>query len=201
MIVVIDNYDSFVYNLVQALGMLGCDLQVFRNDCISVEEIANLSPAGIVVSPGPCGPEQAGISLEVIRQFAPRNIPILGVCLGHQVIGQAFGAQVVRASRPMHGKTSLVYHDGKSIYQGLNNPTTATRYHSLCLQPASIPAELLVTAWTEDGEIMGVRHRHYAVEGVQFHPESILTQQGMTLMKNFVALVYGSGKEYVNGGG
>lgn len=183
----IDNYDSFTYNLVQYLGELGQDMKVFRNDKITVREIEALVPERIVISPGPCTPKEAGISIEVIRQFAGR-IPILGVCLGHQSIGEAFGGDVVRAPYLMHGKTSMIHHDGKTIFEGLPNPFEATRYHSLIIKRETFPPVLEISAWTEDGVIMGVRHKHFAVEGVQFHPESILTSVGKDLLKNFLRL-------------
>ena len=190
MLLMIDNYDSFTYNLVQYLGELGAEVRVYRNDAITVEEIEALAPERIVVSPGPCTPDQAGISVAAIRRFAGR-IPLLGVCLGHQAIGQAFGAKVVHAREVMHGKTSPVYHQGVGVFRGLDNPFEATRYHSLVLDPASLPECLEVTAWTEgkDGnldEVMGLRHTEYAVEGVQFHPESILTRHGHDLLRNFL---------------
>jgi anthranilate synthase/aminodeoxychorismate synthase-like glutamine amidotransferase len=183
----IDNYDSFTYNLVQYLGELGEELEVFRNDKISIREIERMSPEGIVISPGPCTPKEAGISVETIRHFAGR-IPILGVCLGHQSIGEAFGGEVVRAPYLMHGKTSMVHHDGKTIFDGLLNPFEATRYHSLIVRRETLPAVLEVSAWTEDGLIMGLRHRQYIVEGIQFHPESILTSAGKDLLRNFLKL-------------
>jgi anthranilate synthase/aminodeoxychorismate synthase-like glutamine amidotransferase len=184
---VIDNYDSFTYNLVQYLGELGCDLRVFRNDEITVNEAMALAPDRVLVSPGPCTPNEAGVSLDVITAFAGR-VPVLGVCLGHQAIGQAFGGRVVRARRVMHGKTSKVFHDERGLFAGLPNPFEATRYHSLVIEPESMPECLEVTAKTWDDEIMGVRHRELAVEGVQFHPESIMTERGMEMMRNFVAL-------------
>jgi len=183
----IDNYDSFTYNLVQYLGELGQDMKVFRNDKITVREIETLGPERIVISPGPCTPKEAGISIEVIRHFAGR-IPILGVCLGHQSIGEAFGGDVVRAPYLMHGKTSMIRHDGRTIFEGLPNPFEATRYHSLIIKRETFPPVLEISAWTEDGVIMGVRHKHFAVEGVQFHPESILTVVGKDLLKNFLRL-------------
>jgi anthranilate synthase/aminodeoxychorismate synthase-like glutamine amidotransferase len=183
----IDNYDSFTYNLVQYLGELGQDMKVFRNDKITVREIEALGPERIVISPGPCTPKEAGISIEVIRHFAGR-VPILGVCLGHQSIGEAFGGDVVRAPYLMHGKTSMIRHDGKTIFEGLPNPFEATRYHSLIIKRETFPPVLEISAWTEDGVIMGVRHKHFAVEGVQFHPESILTTVGKDLLKNFLRL-------------
>ena len=190
MLLMIDNYDSFTYNLVQYLGELGAEVRVYRNDAITVEEIEALAPERIVISPGPCTPDQAGISVAAIRRFAGR-IPLLGVCLGHQAIGQAFGAKVVHAREVMHGKTSPVYHTGVGVFRGLDNPFEATRYHSLVLDPASLPECLEVTAWTEDedgklDEVMGLRHTEYAVEGVQFHPESILTRYGHDLLRNFL---------------
>jgi anthranilate synthase component 2/para-aminobenzoate synthetase component 2 len=181
----IDNYDSFVYNLVQYLQELGQQVRVFRNDRVTLEEMEALSPSHIVISPGPCTPDEAGISLAAIKHFAGR-IPILGVCLGHQAIGQAFGGRVVRAGRPMHGKTSLVYHDGTGIYRGLPNPFAAARYHSLLVERETLPDCLTITAQTGQGEIMGLRHREYSVEGVQFHPESILTMVGKKLLANFL---------------
>lgn len=185
MLLVIDNYDSFTYNLVQYLGELGAELQVYRNDQITLSEIERIGPSKIVVSPGPCTPKEAGISVEVIRTFGAR-IPILGVCLGHQAIGEAFGGEVVRAPRLMHGKTSMIRHDGRTVYEGLPNPFEATRYHSLIIRRESLPDALEITSWTEEGEIMGVRHKTDPVEGVQFHPESILTRVGKELLKNFL---------------
>ena len=187
MVLVIDNYDSFTYNLVQYLAEIGAALKVYRNDAITLFEIAALKPSHIVLSPGPCTPNEAGVCLAVIERFAGQ-IPILGVCLGHQAIGQAFGGRVVRAGRLMHGKTSPIHHDGRTIFQGIPSPFTATRYHSLIVDPASLPPVLEVSAWTEEGEIMGVRHREYPVEGVQFHPESILTEYGKELLRNFLGL-------------
>ena len=186
MLLMIDNYDSFTYNLVQYLGELGEQVKVIRNDELTVDEIERLGAARIVLSPGPCTPNEAGVSLEVIRRFAGRT-PILGVCLGHQAIGQAFGGKVVRAKQLMHGKVSRIHHSGQGVFSGLPTPYEATRYHSLAIERASCPKELEVTAWTEDGEIMGVRHATLAVEGVQFHPESILTQHGHALLKNFIS--------------
>jgi anthranilate synthase/aminodeoxychorismate synthase-like glutamine amidotransferase len=185
MILVIDNYDSFTYNLVQYLGELGGEPHVVRNDAIDAGGVAALRPDAIVISPGPGTPDQAGVSLEVIRRLG-EHTPILGVCLGHQAIGQAFGATVARARTQMHGKTSEVRHDGQGLFAGLSNPFTATRYHSLVILPDSVPADLEVTAWAEDGEIMGVRHRTLPVQGVQFHPESILTLEGKRLLGNFL---------------
>ncbi len=187
MILVIDNYDSFTFNLVQYLGEMGREIKVYRNDAITLKEIEAMIPTAIILSPGPCTPNEAGICLDLVASFSGR-IPILGVCLGHQAIGQAFGGEVVRACRLMHGKTSLVYHDGRTIYKDLQNPFEATRYHSLILRRESLPACLEITAETDRGEIMGVRHRELFVEGVQFHPESILTREGKRLLKNFVAL-------------
>lgn len=195
MILVIDNYDSFTYNLVQYLGELGAELpvaanvQVYRNDKISLEEVKQLQPTGVVISPGPGRPDDAGISLELIRQLGP-TLPILGVCLGHQSIGQVFGGNIVRAPELMHGKTSLVHHTGVGVFRGLENPFTATRYHSLVIERQTCPDELEVTAWVEDGTIMGVRHRNYRhIEGVQFHPESILTSSGKQILRNFLVMV------------
>ncbi|XOV87216.1 MAG: anthranilate synthase component II [Pseudomonadota bacterium] len=189
MILMIDNYDSFTYNLVHYLGELGEDVTVFRNDKVSLAQIAELQPAGIVISPGPCTPNEAGISMAAISRFAG-SIPILGVCLGHQCIGQVYGGRIVKAKRVMHGKTSPVSHGGTGVFAGLPPMFTATRYHSLVIEPASLPACLEVTAWTLDSdgeqEIMGVRHRELAVEGVQFHPESILTEHGHLLLQNFI---------------
>jgi anthranilate synthase/aminodeoxychorismate synthase-like glutamine amidotransferase len=185
MILVIDNYDSFTYNLVQYLGELGAELRVVRNDAIDTDGVAALAPERIVISPGPGTPDDAGVSLSLIRRLGERT-PILGVCLGHQAIGQAFGGAVARAKAQMHGKTSDVRHDGRGVFAGLSNPLTATRYHSLVILPHTVPADLEVTAWAEDGEIMGVRHRHWPVEGVQFHPESILTVEGKRLLGNFL---------------
>lgn len=186
MIIMIDNYDSFTYNLVQYVGELGEELQVYRNDKITIAQIEQLAPDYLMISPGPCTPNEAGISMEVIRQFAGK-IPILGVCLGHQSIGQVFGGKVIRAERLMHGKTSPVHHDGRTIFQGIPSPFTAARYHSLIVEAATLPDELEVSARTAEGEIMALRHRQYAIEGVQFHPESIITEHGKQLLKNFLA--------------
>ena len=185
MILVIDNYDSFTYNLVQYLGELGADLQVVRNDAVDMEAVAAMKPERVVISPGPGTPDDAGISLELIRTLGPTT-PILGVCLGHQAIGQAFGGTVARAGVQMHGKTSQIRHDGRGVFTDLPNPFTATRYHSLVVVRDSVPDELEVTAWAEDGEIMGLRHRRHPIEGVQFHPESILTLEGKSLLRNFL---------------
>ncbi len=187
MILVIDNYDSFTYNLVQYLGELGEDPRVFRNDAVTVEEIGALRPEAIVISPGPCTPSEAGVSAPAIAALAGR-IPILGVCLGHQCIGAACGAPVIRGRAPVHGKTSKVFHDGRTIFQGLPSPLVGTRYHSLIIDEAGLPAALEVSARTEDGVIMGVRHRTALLEGVQFHPESVLTEHGHALLRNFLAL-------------
>lgn len=184
-ILIIDNYDSFTYNLVQYLGELGADLDVVRNDRVTVAEIAASAPAKIVLSPGPCTPDEAGITLEVIRTFAGR-IPLLGVCLGHQAIGQAFGGRVVRAPYLMHGKTSRILHDGRTLFTGIENPFVATRYHSLIIERETLPAELEISATTSDGLIMAVRHRRFNCEGVQFHPESIMTGEGRKLLQNFL---------------
>ncbi len=185
MILMIDNYDSFTYNLVQALAALGKEIVVYRNDQISIDEIEKLKPACIVISPGPGTPSKAGISVELIKRFASK-IPILGVCLGHQAIAEAFGGKIVRAPRIMHGKTSLIYHDGKSIYKGLPNPFEAVRYHSLIVEKKSLPSCFEISAWTDMDEIMGIRHKEYPVEGVQFHPESIMTKKGNDILRNFV---------------
>ncbi len=187
MLLMIDNYDSFTYNLVQYLGELGQDLKVYRNNKITIADIEKMSPGRIVISPGPCTPKEAGISIDVIKHFAGK-IPILGVCLGHQSIGDAFGGHVIRAPYLMHGKTSMIYHDGKTIFTGLPNPFEATRYHSLVIKRETLPVVLEVTAWTDDGVIMGVRHKQHKVEGVQFHPESILTTVGKDLLRNFLKL-------------
>ncbi len=184
MLLMIDNYDSFTYNLVQYLGELGEEVVVYRNDEITLEQIAALKPDRIVVSPGPCTPNEAGVSVPLIKQFAGK-IPILGVCLGHQSIGQAFGGKIIHAQQLMHGKTSPIHHHGDGVFSGLPNPYRATRYHSLVIERASLPDCLAVTAWTDDGEIMGVRHKTLGVEGVQFHPESILTEHGHALLQNF----------------
>jgi anthranilate synthase/aminodeoxychorismate synthase-like glutamine amidotransferase len=186
MLLVIDNYDSFTYNLVQYLGELGQDVRVVRNDEITAGEIAALAPSHIVISPGPCTPNEAGISLDTIKQYAGK-IPILGVCLGHQSIGQAFGGNVVRARRVMHGKTSPILHEGRGVFAGLPSPFEATRYHSLLVERDSLPDCLEITARTDEGEIMGLRHKTHAVEGVQFHPESFLTTVGKDLLRNFLA--------------
>jgi anthranilate synthase/aminodeoxychorismate synthase-like glutamine amidotransferase len=190
MILMIDNYDSFTYNLVQYLGEMGEELMVRRNDRITMADIVRLSPDWIVISPGPCTPNEAGISLSLVRDLAGK-IPILGVCLGHQTIAQAFGGRVVRAKQPMHGKTSEIQHDSKTIFQGIPQSFRATRYHSLVVDRGSLPDELEVSAWTEGGEIMAIRHRNYLVEGVQFHPEAILTEYGKELLTNFNKLAMG----------
>jgi anthranilate synthase component 2 len=187
MLLMIDNYDSFTYNLVQYLRELGEEVEVYRNDKISLDEIEKLSPARLVVSPGPCTPNDAGISVDVIKHFAGK-LPILGVCLGHQSIGQAFGGKVVRADRLMHGKTSPVFHDNRELFVGLPDPFDATRYHSLLVERSSLPECLEITAWTAEGEIMGMRHRDLPVWGMQFHPESILTVSGMDMLKNFLEM-------------
>ncbi|TJY38547.1 aminodeoxychorismate/anthranilate synthase component II [Cohnella pontilimi] len=186
MILVIDNYDSFTYNLVQYLGELGEEVVVRRNDEIELEGIAELAPDHILISPGPCTPNEAGISLALIERFKGK-IPIMGVCLGHQSIGQAFGGEVVRAEKLMHGKTSEIRHDGRTLFEGLPSPFTATRYHSLIVKRDTLPDSLEVTAESEDGEIMGLRHKQYNVEGVQFHPESIMTEDGLRILRNFLA--------------
>jgi anthranilate synthase component II len=185
MLLMIDNYDSFTYNLVQYLGELGADVHVHRNDAVTLEQVAAWEPESIVISPGPCTPNEAGICVPLIRRFAGK-IPILGVCLGHQAIGQAFGGRIGRAKRVMHGKVSPVEHDGRGVFAGLPSPLTATRYHSLAIEPATMPDCLEVTATADDGEVMGVRHRELAVEGVQFHPEAILTEHGHALLRNFL---------------
>jgi len=185
MLLMIDNYDSFTYNLVQYLGELGADVKVVRNDEVTVEQVEAMHPDRIVISPGPCSPNEAGISLGVIERLGNR-VPILGVCLGHQAIGQAYGGKVVHAKTLMHGKTSPIRHSGRGVFSGLPSPFTATRYHSLAVERESLPGALEVTAWTEDGEIMGLVHRDFHVEGVQFHPESILTGHGHAMLKNFL---------------
>jgi anthranilate synthase/aminodeoxychorismate synthase-like glutamine amidotransferase len=187
MILLIDNYDSFTYNLVQRLGEIdpNIELRVMRNDQVTIAEIEAAQPSHLIISPGPCTPAEAGISNEVVRRFAP-TVPLLGVCLGHQCIGDALGGRIVRAGRIMHGKTSWIHHDGKGIYRGIVNPFEATRYHSLVIEPGSLPAELEVVAWTDQNEIMGVRHKEYPLEGVQYHPESFLTVEGINLLKNFL---------------
>lgn len=187
MILLLDNYDSFTYNLAQYLGQLGCEVEVRRNDKISLDEIARRRPERIVISPGPCTPAEAGISVELIQRFAGK-MPILGVCLGHQAIGAAFGGKIIRAPKLFHGKTSEIHHDGKGVFRALPNPFTATRYHSLIVERKSLPRDLEISAETSDGIIMGLRHRKFPVEGVQFHPESVLTAPGMQLLKNFLSL-------------
>jgi len=189
MIVLIDNYDSFTYNLVQRLGELDAqaDLRVFRNDKVTVAEIEALGPSHIIVSPGPCTPREGGVSNDVIRHFAGK-VPILGVCLGHQCIGFVFGADVVRHDRLMHGKTSMIHHDGRTIFEGIANPFEATRYHSLIVRRESLPSEFEVSAWTDADEVMGLRHRRWPLEGVQFHPESFLTVEGPKILKNFIRI-------------
>jgi len=191
-LVMIDNYDSFTYNLVQYLGELGCDVRVFRNDAIRVDELAEMKPEQIVLSPGPCTPNEAGVSVETIKRLSG-SVPILGVCLGHQSIGAAYGGDIVRAARIMHGKTSPIRHDGKTVFRDAPDPFDATRYHSLVIDRSSLPSCLEVSAWTEEGEIMGVRHREYLLEGIQFHPESILTLEGKRLLNNFLDLSRGAG--------
>ncbi|MDF2720238.1 MAG: anthranilate synthase component [Paenibacillus sp.] len=192
MILVIDNYDSFTYNLVQYLGEIGQEVLVRRNDQIDLNGIESLKPDHILISPGPCTPNEAGISLALIDHFKGK-IPILGVCLGHQSIGQVFGGEVIRAEKLMHGKTSDIYHDGKTIFEGIPSPYTATRYHSLIVRRESLPDCLEISAETKDGEIMGLRHKEYPIEGVQFHPESIITDHGLKLLRNFVAITSASG--------
>jgi anthranilate synthase component 2 len=187
MVFVLDNYDSFTYNLVQYMGELGAEMTVRRNDELTVDEVEALEPERILLSPGPCTPQEAGISIDLVRHFAGK-IPMLGVCLGHQAIGAAFGGDVVRARQLMHGKTSEVSHDGKTIFSGIQSPMTCTRYHSLIVAEKGLPAELEITARSADGTIMGLRHREHAVEGVQFHPESVLTHDGKRLIKNFLEL-------------
>ena len=187
MIIIIDNYDSFTYNLVQQIGAFGERMEVYRNDKVSIEEIEDKMPDHIIISPGPCTPKEAGISNDIIKNFSGK-IPILGVCLGHQCIAYTYGADVVRARRLMHGKTSMIKHDGKTIYKGLSNPFVATRYHSLIVKEDTLPDFLEVTARADDDEIMGIRHKEYPLEGVQFHPESFLTEEGPRLLKNFLAL-------------
>lgn len=185
MLLMIDNYDSFTYNLVQYFSELGEKVAVYRNDEITLDKIAQLNPERIVISPGPCTPNEAGVSLAVINQFS-HNIPVLGVCLGHQSIGQAFGGRVVHAKQLMHGKTSPILHHNTGVFRGLPNPFTATRYHSLVVERATLPDCLEITAWTEDGEIMGIRHKTLAIEGIQFHPESILSEHGHQMLENFL---------------
>ena len=187
MILMIDNYDSFTYNLVQYLGEMGQTLKVFRNDETTVERIKKMKPSRIVISPGPGGPRDAGISMEVIKKLGPR-IPVLGVCLGHQCIGEAFGGRVKGARRLMHGKTSQIFHDGKGLFKNIDNPFVATRYHSLIVERKGLPKDLEITAQTKEKEIMGLRHRQYPIYGVQFHPESILTQAGKAILRNFLNL-------------
>lgn len=187
MLLMIDNYDSFTYNLVQYFGELGAAPRVFLNDQITIEKIKQLNPDQIVISPGPCTPKEAGISNQVIRTFSG-SIPILGVCLGHQCIGDALGGKIIRAKRIMHGKTSPVLHDNQAIFKNIPNPFAATRYHSLLIERKSIPSELIISAWTKEGEVMGVRHRHHPTWGVQFHPESIMTQSGKEILANFLRL-------------
>jgi len=187
MILVIDNYDSFTYNLVQYLGELGAEVHVVRNDKLTIEDIERLAPDQLLISPGPCTPKEAGISVEAIKRYAGK-LPLFGVCLGHQSLAYAFGGQIVRAERLMHGKTSMVHHDGKTIFQGLPNPFEATRYHSLIVKRETLPTDFEISAETVEGEIMGLRHRPTGAEGVQFHPESILTTAGMDLLRNFLAI-------------
>lgn len=187
MLLMIDNYDSFTYNLVQYLGELGEDIRVFRNDKISIPEIEKLNPDKIVISPGPCTPNEAGISIDVVRHFAGKT-PLLGVCLGHQAVGAAFGAEIVNAPRLMHGKTSMIHHDGKTVFKDLPNPFEATRYHSLIIKKETLSKDFEITAWTDQDEIMGIRHKKFLLEGVQFHPESILTKAGKDLLRNFLNL-------------
>jgi len=185
MLLMVDNYDSFTYNLVQYLGELGEEIVVKRNDCVTLKEIENMTPDRIVISPGPCTPKEAGISVELVQKFAGK-IPIIGVCLGHQSIGAAFGAEIVRADKLMHGKTSMIHHDGKTVFSNIDNPFVATRYHSLIIKKDTLPDEFEVSAWTDDGTIMGIRHKEYVLEGLQFHPESILTDAGKKILRNFI---------------
>ncbi len=185
MILMLDNYDSFTYNLVHYLGELGEDVEVYRNDKITVEQIEQADPEIIMISPGPCTPKEAGISIDLVNRFKG-NKPIFGVCLGHQSIAQAFGAKIVKAKKLLHGKTSEIFHDGKGIYKGIENPFVATRYHSLIIEKKTLPKEFEISAWTKQDEIMGIRHRKYQIEGVQFHPESILTIRGKDLLKNYL---------------
>ena len=187
MLLILDNYDSFTYNLVQYFGELGAEMKIFRNDALTVEDVKKLAPERICISPGPCTPNEAGISLELIRELGATT-PILGVCLGHQSIGQVYGGDVVRADRLMHGKTSPIHHNGSSVFKGLPSPFEATRYHSLIVKRDTLPDCLEITAWTEEGEIMGLRHKEHPVHGVQFHPESILTEHGKQMLENFLAL-------------
>jgi len=187
MLLMIDNYDSFTYNLVQYFGELGADIQVYRNDKITIEEIEHLNPERLVISPGPCTPKEAGVSVKVIRHFAGK-LPLLGVCLGHQSLAYAFGGEIIRAERLMHGKTSMVHHDGQTIFNGLPNPFEATRYYSLIVNRETLPGDFEISAMTDEGEIMGLRHLPTGAEGIQFHPESILTKAGMDLLKNFLEL-------------
>jgi anthranilate synthase/aminodeoxychorismate synthase-like glutamine amidotransferase len=187
MILVIDNYDSFTYNIVQEMGELGAEIEVVRNDQVTVQEIANMRPSHIVVSPGPGFPKDAGISREVIRELGP-STPILGVCLGHQCMGEVFGGVVLHAKKQMHGKISMIHHDSDPLFHGLNNPFQATRYHSLVVQMETLPKDLVVTAWTDEDEIMGLRHKYFPIVGVQFHPESILTTNGIQILKNFLEM-------------
>ena len=186
MLLIIDNYDSFTYNLVQYFGELGAEMKIVRNDAMTVDEVKALKPSQICVSPGPCTPNEAGISCDVIRELGPTT-PILGVCLGHQSIGQVYGGDVVRADRLMHGKTSPIIHEGKSVFKGIPSPFTATRYHSLIVKRDTLPDELKITAWTAEDEVMGFMHKEHPVHGVQFHPESILTEEGKTMLKNFLS--------------
>ncbi|MCL2447462.1 MAG: aminodeoxychorismate/anthranilate synthase component II [Polyangiaceae bacterium] len=187
-ILVVDNYDSFTFNLVQYLGELGAEVEVHKNDAIDVAGVRARAPAGVLISPGPCTPNEAGVSLDLVRELGPR-LPVFGVCLGHQTIGQAFGGRVVRAARLMHGKTSPILHDMRGVFEGIPSPFEATRYHSLIVERASLPPCLEVSAWTDEGEIMGLRHREYAVEGVQFHPESVLTSEGKRIVENWLGHV------------
>jgi anthranilate synthase/aminodeoxychorismate synthase-like glutamine amidotransferase len=187
-ILMIDNYDSFTYNLVQYLGVLGSEVEVHRNDKITLDEIESMKPERIVISPGPGTPQSAGITISMVERFHSKEVPILGVCLGHQAIGAAFGGRVLHAARIMHGKTSEISHDGRGVFRDLPDPITATRYHSLAVERKSLPSCLEVSAEAEDGEIMGLRHREYPVEGIQFHPESILTKEGMNILRNFLNL-------------
>lgn len=189
MILMIDNYDSFTYNLVHYFGELGEDVTTIRNDDITLEKIYDINPDVIVISPGPCTPKEAGLSVDIIKEFSNKK-PIMGVCLGHQSIGHAFGAEIVRADRLLHGKTSEIYHNDKGIFKGIPNPFEATRYHSLIIKDDTLPDEFEITAWTEEKEIMGIRHKDFQIEGVQFHPESVLTKYGKDILKNFLDLVH-----------